>query len=233
MSNRYLERAGREERIDHRSNAARGLDEIPTIHEGPVARQMEAMGLVSDRCEINRQIRDQNRLIRAIRDEIKDERATLTEDMEELNFELSVLLHGFEKADAEGMKEVRQRLDAMTVNKARLETIAAKAADSMDAEVEKYHALQGQAKAVDADELHAARMELRDGMNEEVREKIKAAFGKNYAHDRFRQADRDVSELLGEPHPDEQRSIRRSLKREKEQSAPAIQTRKHKNEFEL
>ena len=28
-SNRYLERAGREERIDHRSNAARGLDEIP------------------------------------------------------------------------------------------------------------------------------------------------------------------------------------------------------------
>ena len=34
VSNRYLERAGREERIDHRSNAARGLDEIPTIHEG-------------------------------------------------------------------------------------------------------------------------------------------------------------------------------------------------------
>ena len=29
VSNRYLERAGREERIDHRSNAARGLDEIP------------------------------------------------------------------------------------------------------------------------------------------------------------------------------------------------------------
>ena len=29
VSNRYLERAGREERIDHRSNAARGLDENP------------------------------------------------------------------------------------------------------------------------------------------------------------------------------------------------------------
>ena len=31
VSNRYLERAGREERIDHRSNAARGLDEIPIM----------------------------------------------------------------------------------------------------------------------------------------------------------------------------------------------------------
>ena len=30
VTNRYLEHAGREERIDHRSNAARGLDEIPT-----------------------------------------------------------------------------------------------------------------------------------------------------------------------------------------------------------
>ena len=38
VSNRYLERAGFTERIDHRSNAERGLDTIPTIHEGPVAR---------------------------------------------------------------------------------------------------------------------------------------------------------------------------------------------------
>ena len=37
VSNRYLERAGREERIDHRSNAAQGIDEIPTIHEGVAA----------------------------------------------------------------------------------------------------------------------------------------------------------------------------------------------------
>lgn len=31
VTNLYLERAGRAERIDHRSNAARGLDEQPTI----------------------------------------------------------------------------------------------------------------------------------------------------------------------------------------------------------
>ena len=103
----------------------------------------------------------------------------------------------------------------------------------MDAEVEKFRALQEQAKTVDANELHAARMELRGEMTAAVREKIKDTFGKSYDYDRFRQADRDVSELLGEPHPDEQRSIRRRLKREREQPAPDIQTRKHKNEVEL
>ena len=41
VSNRYLEKAGREERIDHRSHAERGLDEHPTIHEGVSARKME------------------------------------------------------------------------------------------------------------------------------------------------------------------------------------------------
>ena len=32
ISNDYLERAGSPERIDHRSNAERGIDEIPTVH---------------------------------------------------------------------------------------------------------------------------------------------------------------------------------------------------------
>ena len=40
--NRHLERTGHEERIDHRSHAERGLLERPTIHEGVVARAMDA-----------------------------------------------------------------------------------------------------------------------------------------------------------------------------------------------
>ncbi len=32
ISNAYLERAGHPERIDHRSNAERGIDELPTVH---------------------------------------------------------------------------------------------------------------------------------------------------------------------------------------------------------
>ena len=71
VTNRYLERAGREERIDHRSNAARGLDEIPTIHEGVAAQALERKGIISDRCEINRQIKADNALLRELKAEIK------------------------------------------------------------------------------------------------------------------------------------------------------------------
>ena len=71
VSNRHLERAGREERIDHRSNAARGLDEIPTIHEGAAAQALERRGIISDRCELNRQIKADNTLLRELRAEVK------------------------------------------------------------------------------------------------------------------------------------------------------------------
>ena len=70
MSNRHLERAGREERIDHRSNAARGIDEIPTIHEGAAAQALERRGIISDRCELNRQIKADNTLLRELRAEV-------------------------------------------------------------------------------------------------------------------------------------------------------------------
>lgn len=71
VTNLYLERAGRVERIDHRSNAARGLDEQPTIHEGVVARALEKKGIISDRCEINRQIKADNALLRELKATVK------------------------------------------------------------------------------------------------------------------------------------------------------------------
>ena len=42
----------------------RGLTEQPTIHEGVVARALEKKGIISDRCEINRQIKADNALLR-------------------------------------------------------------------------------------------------------------------------------------------------------------------------
>ena len=66
-ANRYLKRYGHEERIDHRSHAERGLDERPTIHEGVVARALERQGIISDRCEINRQIKADNALLRELK----------------------------------------------------------------------------------------------------------------------------------------------------------------------
>lgn len=61
-----------EDRIDHRSNVARGIDDIPTIHEGYAARAMEERGEVSDRMEINRQIRLKNDLIHQLIETLKE-----------------------------------------------------------------------------------------------------------------------------------------------------------------
>ena len=71
VTNRHLERYGHDERIDHRSNAARGLDEQPTIHEGVTARALERKGMIADRCEINRQIKADNALLRELKAAVK------------------------------------------------------------------------------------------------------------------------------------------------------------------
>lgn len=65
--NRHLEQSGHEERIDHRSFAEQGKDEQPTIHEGVAARIVEKKGGISERCEINRQIRGDNKLLRELK----------------------------------------------------------------------------------------------------------------------------------------------------------------------
>lgn len=71
ISNKYLELAKSENRIDHRSNKERGIDEQPTVHEGVYARRIEKNGGVSERCEINRQIKADNKVLREIKSVIK------------------------------------------------------------------------------------------------------------------------------------------------------------------
>lgn len=53
--------------ISHLSNEARGIEYIPTIHEGFTARKMEKNGLKSDRISINENIKIQNNTISEIK----------------------------------------------------------------------------------------------------------------------------------------------------------------------
>ena len=71
MVNRAIEQVGIRERIDHRSHAARGFDEQPTIHEGVEAMHLEAKGFVSERRALNRQIRADNALLREMKEQIR------------------------------------------------------------------------------------------------------------------------------------------------------------------
>ena len=72
INNLYLERKNIDERIDHRSHKERGLDEQPTIHEGVTARIIEQKGGTSERCEINRQIKADNKLLRELKEIVKN-----------------------------------------------------------------------------------------------------------------------------------------------------------------
>jgi MobA/MobL family len=60
LINAELVRIGSDERVDHRSFAARGIDQEPTTHLGPSATEMERRGEGSDRGDINREIKARN-----------------------------------------------------------------------------------------------------------------------------------------------------------------------------
>jgi ATP-dependent exoDNAse (exonuclease V) alpha subunit len=65
-ANAALEKAGYDDReIDHRSNKARGIETLPTIHEGYAGQGIEKRGGRSWRVNLNRQIRQTNQRILA------------------------------------------------------------------------------------------------------------------------------------------------------------------------
>ncbi len=98
-TNKYLDEINRSDaHIDHRSHAARGIEEQPTIHEGYVAQNMERRGLIADRCEINRQIKADNALLRELKaafakisQAVKNTVPTLAEAMEYLREKVIVI----------------------------------------------------------------------------------------------------------------------------------------------
>ena len=70
-ANRYLEAAGRPERLDLRSYEEQGLDKIPTVHMGPAVSQMERRGLKTNVGNLNRDIRAANSLMQSIRQMVR------------------------------------------------------------------------------------------------------------------------------------------------------------------
>ena len=99
LANEYLEKNNRPERIDHRSYERQGIDQIPTVHVGVAASQMEKKGIVTERGEMNRNIKAANRILREIRRlvrglkdwivELKERKATLLEALAEARAQAS------------------------------------------------------------------------------------------------------------------------------------------------
>ena len=72
-------------RIDHCSYARQGLDLIPTVHEGPAVRQMEAKGIHTDKGDLNRWLRTASARLKDLKQKIKALFGWLKEVREELS----------------------------------------------------------------------------------------------------------------------------------------------------
>lgn len=71
ITNKYLEENSIKEKVDHRSYQRQGIEQIPTVHLGVSASQMEKKGIVTDRGNINREIKHQNKILKEIARRIK------------------------------------------------------------------------------------------------------------------------------------------------------------------
>ena len=137
ITNKYLDEANRSDaHIDHRSHAARGLDEQPTIHEGYVARTIEEKGFVAERCAINRQIKADNALLRELKaamkkisQTVKNTLPALAEAMETLREKMIVLRYHIQIGNAvsrEGKRTIQSEKATLARYAAVAEQITAK-----------------------------------------------------------------------------------------------------------
>ena len=94
VTNRYLEAAGRPERVDLRSFERQGVQQIPTVHLGPTAHQMEKRGIETFLGNLNRDIRAANSLMQSIRSTIRG----LQRWIADLNEKKQILLDALEQA---------------------------------------------------------------------------------------------------------------------------------------
>ena len=72
-------------RIDHRNYERQGVEQLPTVHEGPTVKAMEQKGIRTDRGDLNRWIRKTNAMLR----EAKQKIASLLGWLKEVKAELS------------------------------------------------------------------------------------------------------------------------------------------------
>ena len=152
MVNHCLEQSDRDERVDHRSHAERGLDEQPTIHEGVAAHALERKGIVSDRCELNRQIKADNALLRELKslvkkliDAVKNTIPTIAKTMETVRQKMIIfryhLLH-----TKSGKRQINNTLQVVRPDIKRYENIVKR----LKAKVRERQALLEEKKTIPA-----------------------------------------------------------------------------------
>ena len=84
-NNQLFEEKGLAARIDHRSFARQGIDQVPTIHKGPTVREMEKRGIRTRIGDFNRWVKRTRRRIKTLFEKL----AAVTEALAEIRREAS------------------------------------------------------------------------------------------------------------------------------------------------
>ena len=109
-----------ENKIDHRSYKERGIEKEGTVHEGYAARKREKLGLISERCEVNREIL-----------RVRDEYETIEKEIEkskEVEREIETACKELEKELEKELKKEREQAAILAQQEMLARQAAAKAA---------------------------------------------------------------------------------------------------------
>ena len=123
ITNKYLEENSIQEKVDHRSYERQGIEQIPTIHLGVSASQMEKKGIVTDRGNINREIKYQNKILKEITRRIKA---------------LLNWIRGIGKEEKAEIENIKSTLPPKENLLSVFENLIRKNADKNNADLEKY-----------------------------------------------------------------------------------------------
>ena len=179
---RELEECELDERIDHRSHKDRGLIEQPTIHEGVIAIAMERKGYISDRREINRQIRKDNSFLRNIMEAIKY---------------LVKSIFAIVDRIADEMEEVRVNMLALEYDRFK----GYPDESAIQKQMQTYRTLQTKAADLDQEKLNEKRMSICPQKEESAKKRISDLYG--YCQDNlFRASKNAVAKRIGEQPAD-------------------------------
>lgn len=78
-TNRYLERAGEDVRLDLRSYERQGIDLVPTVHMGPVVTYLEQQGIRTEIGQYNAEIKQFNRVLQSLKSRLASLKKWLAE----------------------------------------------------------------------------------------------------------------------------------------------------------
>lgn len=298
--NHALEEKQQTARVAHLSHAAQGIAEQPTIHEGYHARKLEKQGISADRCELNRQIRADNILLRKLKSQVEKlakavnntlpalaetmenlrcnmllfcyqlghlqkgkrrlrasldtlrpisakyeqiekeiqettkerqslicekkalsathifrhrklatKMAVLTEDLEELYSEKKFLLASLKYTEKNAPEEFSKSVAAIEKNLKRLEEQEKKYSAELDAALDEYAMLRGQAQNLEQMQLYTIRQSIRPGKEQKTEKRVQELYGEKYNPLLMYNSKKAVARLLNENA--ERQAVRRMI----------------------